>query len=64
MFSGLRENAGGEDFVIDIKKLVLTSRSEVFKVVYGKGVMSRGFSLHFVNGSLKFHDGKWFICFI
>ena len=64
MFPGWWEVAGGEDFVVNIEEPVLTSWSEVFKAVYGKGVMSRGFSLHFVNGSLKFHDGKWFICFI
>ena len=64
MFPSLREDASGEDFIINIEESVLTSWSEVFKAVYGKGVMSRGFSLHFVNGGLKFHDGEWFICFI
>ena len=52
MFPRLWEDAGGADFVINIKELVLTSRSEVLKAIYSRGVMSRGFSLHFVNGGL------------
>ena len=64
MFPSLREDANGKDFIIDIKEPVLTSRSEVLEAIYGKGVMSRGFSLHFANGGLKFHEHEWFIWFI
>ena len=64
MFPSLREDASGEYFINDLEELVLTSRFEVFKAIYGKGVMSRGFSLHFVNGGFKFHDGEWYICVI
>ena len=64
MFPCLWEDARGVDFVVDVKELVLTSRTKMFKAIYSEGVMSGGFSLHFINGNLKFHDGKWFICFI
>ena len=64
MFPRLWEGPGGVDFVIDVKELVLTSRTEMFKAVYGEGVMTGGFSLHFINGGFKFYDGEWCICFI
>ena len=64
MFPRLWEGPGGVDFVIDVKELVLTSRTEMFKAVYGEGIMAGVFSLHFVNGGFKFYDGEWYIGFM
>ena len=36
----------------------------MFEAVYGKGVMTGGFSLHFVDGGFKFRDGEWYIGFL
>ena len=64
MFPQLWEDAGEVDFVINVKELVLTSRTEMFKAIYGEGIMTGGFSLHFVNGGFKFYDSKWYIGFL
>ena len=64
MFPSWWEVAGGVNFVVNVKESVLSPWTKVFKAIYSEGVMSGGFSLHFINGNLKFHDGKWFICFI
>ena len=64
MFPRLWKVAGGVYFIINVKKLVLTSGTKMFKAVYGEGVVTRGFSLHFVNGGFKFYNGEWYIGFL
>ena len=64
VFPSRWEVAGGVDYVVNINETVLSPWSEVFKAVYSKSIMSGNFSLHFINGSLKFHDGEWFLCFV
>ena len=58
------EVTGGVNFIVDIKELVLTSRSEVFEAVYGEGIVAGRFSLHLVDGGFKFYDGEWYIGFL
>ena len=43
---------------------MLTSGSKMFEAVDGEGVMSRRFSFHFVDGSFKFYNRKWYIGFL
>ena len=64
VFPGRREDARSVNFIKNIKESVLTPRFEVFKAVNGESVVSGGFPLHFVDSGLKFHYGKWFICFV
>ena len=64
MFPRLWEDAGGVNFVINLKELVLSSRTKMFKAIYGEGIVTGGLSLHFVNGSLKFYDSEWYIGFL
>ena len=64
MFPLLRKVTGGIYFIINVKELVLTSRTKMFEAVYGKGVMTGGFSLHLVDGGFKFCDGEWYIGFL
>ena len=50
VFPNRWEVAGGVDLVVKDKESVLSPWSEVFNAVYG--IVSRGFSLNFINGSL------------
>ena len=43
---------------------MFTPGTKVFEAVDGEGIVSRGFSLHFIDGPLKFQNGKGFICFV
>ena len=64
MFPRLWKVTGGIYFIINVKELVLTSRTKMFEAVYGEGVMTGGFSLHFINGGFKFYNGEWYIGFL
>ena len=64
MFPRLWEVACGVYFVINVKELVLTSRTKMLEAVYGKGIVTGGFSLHFVDSGFKFYNGEWYIGFL
>ena len=64
MFPRLWKVAGGVYFIVNVKELMLTSRTKMFKAVYSKGGMAGGFSLHFVDGGFKFCNGEWYVGFL